>query len=162
MSWIAPTGEDVTSELTPAEVTKFQTVLGGANSTDRIVPILDRVVSEIRGYIIAGGYLVDSDESLIPKGLVADSVAIARWRLVTTFPDLQPLQSDARKAAYDAAMKKLDKIANQDWTPELPGDTVTSANQSGNWNSENKIIMRTHPVPSPNSQFPEAGGYANS
>src|SRR5258708_39661441 len=34
--------------------------------------------------------------------------------------------------------------------------------RTGNWNSENKILMRTHPVPRPATQFtPQINTYAN-
>lgn len=163
MSWIAPSASDVLSELTPAEATKFQTVLGGSSTTEKIEPILDRTVAEIRGYIIAGGYAIDENESLLPKGLITDAIAIARWRLITSLPDLAPVESDARRAAFDQSMKKMDKIAAQEWTVEPPTDVTGEFSQAGNWNSENKLIMRTHPVPPPLTQQGSIGGdYANS
>jgi hypothetical protein len=163
MSWIAPTPEDVLSELTPAEATKYQNLLQGSSTTEKIVPILDRVVAEIRGYIRSGGYAVDEDDNtLLPPSLISDSVVITRWRFLTSVPDLQAVQSDARKAAFDAAMAKLMMIAKGDWFVEPPIPSTTS-NQFGNWNSENRLIMRTHPVPSPDSQVGQPDtGYANS
>jgi hypothetical protein len=161
MSWIAPNSQDVLSEMTQTEAAKF-TAIGG--TADKVVTILDRTVAEIRGYINAGGYELDSDQSLLPNGLIADAVAIARWKLVASFPDLKAMQSDARKDAYDFAMKKLALIAAQKWPVELPDiDVVPAFSPNGNWNAENKLLMRTHPVPKPAVQGSEtADSYANS
>lgn len=163
MTWIAPNAADVLSELTPAEGLKYQNLLGGASPGEKITPILDRVVAEIRGYIISGSFAVDADTSLIPPSLVSDAVAIARWRYLTSVPDLQAVQSDARKAAFDAAMAKLMMIAKGELYVEPPVDPPPGSTQFGSWNSENKLIMRTHPVPSPTSQVGQTDtGYANS
>jgi len=40
-------------------------------------------------------------------------------------------------------------------------DTNAAPQNRGNWNSEPKLIMRTHPVPLPSEQLPPGGGYAN-
>ena len=164
MSWIAPTAADVLSELTPQEATKYQTLLGGSSTTQKVTPILDRVVAEIRGYIISGSFAVDPDSSLIPPSLVTDAVAITRWRFLTSVPDLPAVQSDARKAAFDASMAKLMLIAKGEIYVEPPIDPdPIGTNQFGNWNSENRLVGRMHPVPSPASQVgsPDTG-YANS
>jgi hypothetical protein len=146
MSWSAPTAADVLSELTPAEATKFQNVLGGASTTEKVEPILDRAVAEIRGAIIAGGYAVDDDESLIPKSLLSDSIAIARWRLITSLPDVTAVESDARRYAFERSLEKLDKIAAQEWSVEPPTEPPPGATSvDGNWNSEVKLTMRTNP-----------------
>lgn len=153
MSWKAPTADDVLSEFTPAENESLNTLLkGGANVTARVTAILSRAVAEIRGYIRSGNYVVDStSDSTLPVSLVTNAVAMTRWRLLISVPQFLQFQTKERKDAYDKSIAKLESIAAQKFVPDLPipSPTVTT----GMWNSESKIIMRTHPIPPPSTQF---------
>ena len=162
MSWSAPNADDVLSELTPAEATVFQSVLGGSTPEQKITPILNHVVAEIRGYIRSGGYPLDSDTTKLPPSLLSDAIVITRWRVLVSFPQLTDLQSKGREKAYDNAMAKMEKIGQQKSSVEPP-DSLTSPNDpAGNWNAENKLIMRTHPTPKPSVQITETpDDYAN-
>ncbi len=158
MSWAtAPTAADVRSEFTTAEAGALTRLQGG---TDSLPVILDRAIAEVRDAIRAGGYDLDTDGSL-PLGLHSDCIAIARWRWLITLPDAaKALQTDGRKSAFEAAQKKLEKISNQEWAVEPPD--LDNQRRFGNWNSENKIVPRTHPVPRPARQYsPQDGRYAN-
>ena len=162
MAWIAPTADDVLSEFTPSELASITQLMGGEplDNTTKVAVILARTVSEIRGYINAGNYPLDADTTTIPPGLVSDAVAIGRWRFLISAPQLKALQTDDRKALYDDSIKKLQLIAQGKFSVEDP----VAENEPGaaNWNSENKLIMRTHPVPRPGVQWtPQANTYAN-
>ena len=165
MSWEILTTEDVLSQFTMAEAAAIRTLQGsGTGSGFPFVNIdlkVANVVDEVRGYIIAGGYQVDPIlDTTIPEGLFEDAIAIARWRLLIATPSFRQLQTEERKLAFDDALKKMALIAAQKFFVEPP---IPETNpRTGNWNSENKLIMRTHPIPRPATQFtPQINAYAN-
>lgn len=160
MAWTALTADDVLSELTPAEASTLQTLLAGSTPEQKLQPILVRVVLDIQGNIKSGGYPCDPDSTKLPPGLLSAAVAIARWRFLISVPDSGTLATKERKDANDAAEAKLKLVAQQQWSPEAPTAPVNPS--SGNWNAENKLIMRTHPVPPPATQLTETDtDYAN-
>lgn len=165
MSWEIITTEDVLSEFTIAEASAIRSVMGSGSGSGlpfgNIDVIVGDVIDEVRGYIIAGGYRVDPvyDNSL-PPSLFVDAIAIARWRLLISAPAFKQLQTDERRQAYEDALKKLYLISQQKFDIDIPDPTFIP--KTGAWNTENKIIMRTHPVPRPGTQFtPQINTYAN-
>ncbi len=168
MSWEILTTEDVLSEFTVQEAASIRNLQGGSGSGSgapflNIDFIVINVIDEVRGYITAGGYALDdvSDPRTIPTGLFEDAIAIARWRVLIAVPMFKQLQTEERKLAFEAALKKLLLIAEGKFfvEPPIPDPLIP---RGGNWNSENKLIMRTHPVPPPGSQFtPQINTYAN-
>ncbi len=159
MSWATPAASDVLSELSTAEASALQTAFG-VSPTTQITPVLARVVAEIRGYIQSGGYPLDPTAGNLPAGLVSDCVIITRWRLLTSLPQNETIQSKERKDGYDASMKKMVLIGQRKFGVESPTAGVNPP--TGQWNAENKLIMRTHPVPQPAIQITPTGtDYAN-
>lgn len=162
-TWIVPTVDDVMGQFTPTELAAFNTLLGGLpiDPTTKMGVIVTNVVSEIRGAIIAGGYDVDTTSTeTIPAGLLSDLISISRWRFLVSVPQFKQFQTDERKGLYSDSLGKLKLIADQQYSPESPTESTTV--RTGMWNAENKILMRTHPVPYPGSQFaPQDGTYAN-
>jgi hypothetical protein len=73
--------------------------------------VLGRVVDEARDNIRSGGTTLDAVTTTIPRGLLNDVIAIARWRLLISIPQFKALQSEARKDEYDRAIKKMESIA---------------------------------------------------
>ncbi len=74
---------------------------------------------------------------------------------------LKQLQTEERKKAFDDAIAKLMLIAEGKFN--IDEIDVGLFPKTGSWNSENKLIMRTHPVPQPTAQWPEqATDWANS
>ena len=164
MSWEVLHTEDILSEFTVAENSAIRNLLGGSGSGDapgsgsgppfwNLDVVTIRVVDEVRGYIAAGDYALDetSDPRTIPMSLFEDAIAIARWRILISTPLLKQLQTEDRKQAFEDALKKLALIAQQKFSPEPPIPATTP--RTGNWNSENKLIMRAHPIPRPANQF---------
>ena len=166
MTWEVLTTEDVLNQFTVAEASAIRSTMGsGSGSGLPFVNIDDkvvRVVDEVRGYIAAGGYELDdtSDPRTIPLSLFEDAISIVRWRLLITLPAFLQLQSEGRKLAYEEALKKLLLIAQQKFALDPP--TPSPLPTAGLWNSENKILMRSHPIPRPGAQFtPQTNTYAN-
>jgi hypothetical protein len=165
MSWEILTTEDVLSEFTIQEAASLRTLQGSGSGSGlpfaNIDVIVARVIDDVRGYIISGGYEVDPVlDNTLPLGLFDTAIAIARWRILIAVPLLKQLQTEERKQANEDALKKLLMIAAQKFAVEPP--TADTLPRSGMWNSENKLIMRTHPVPTPSTQWtPQTDAYAN-
>lgn len=156
MSWEILATEDVLNEFTLAEAAALRQLQGSGSGSG--LPFLNfdgitaKVIDEVRGYIQAGDYALDVISNTIPTSLFNDAIAIARWRYLISTPSLRQLQTEERRLAYDQALKKLQLIADQKFNVEPPIPSTTP--RAANWNSENKILMRGHPVPPPSSQFP--------
>jgi len=165
MSWEILTTEDVLSEFTMSEAAAIRQLQGSGTGSGlpfaNIDLIVAHAVDEVRGFISAGGYAIDLIlDTTIPIGLFEDAIAIARWRLLIATPSFRQLQTEERRLAFDEAMKKMFLIADQKFFVEPPIPEVNP--RTGNWNSENKLIMRTHPIPKPSTQWtPQNDTYAN-
>lgn len=162
--WEAPTADDVQSEFTPTEVATINNLLSGSiNIETRLNMVLRRTVLEIRGYIRSGDYPLDlTSTATVPQSMLTDAVALTRWRFLISAPQLKQLQTEERRQSFEDSVAKLKAIAAQNYTPDAP--TAVDIIQGGMWNSECKLIMRTHPVTPPSTQFqPQPGipAYAN-
>jgi hypothetical protein len=160
MAWKTVTVEDVLGELTVQEQAALQGIEGAG---DQLPLILARVVNAARGAIRAGAYRL-GEEGTTPDQLDLEIIAVARWRWLTAFPQLQRLQTRDRRDAHDEALARLDLIARQRIAIEPPDKSDRGARakitspKSGQWNSENKLLNRTHPVPTPEAQWPVPEG----
>jgi hypothetical protein len=163
MSWEQLTTEDVLNQFTISEAAAIRQAQGSGTGSGFPFSNIDTkvgfVIDEVRGYIAAGGYTLDVIDNTIPLSLFEDAIAIVRWRLLIALPSLRQLQTEERKLAFDEALKKLNLIASQKFGVEPP---TTDPNPRFNWNSENKLIMRAHPIPRPGTQWtPPDNTYAN-
>ena len=161
MAWVAFTTAHVLSEFTPNEAASIRNLQGSGSGPGyvNIDVITARTVDEVRGFILAGDYAIDdTNNNTLPKGLFADAIAIARWRTLIAAPQLKQLQTAERQKAYEDALAKMNKIADQQFNVEPPIPPTANL-QAGCWNSENKLIMRTHPVIRPGPQGTD--DYAN-
>ena len=160
MSWpTAPSSTDVLSEMTASEAALITRLQAG---TDNLPVICARVLGEFYDAIMASGSDLDTAGTL-PLGLHSDFIALARWRFLVTLPDSsKTIQTDKREKAANQAMEKLKLIVKQEWAVQAPGAPVPANSRFGNWNSDNKIVGRTQPVPRPGVQFaPPTEEYAN-
>ena len=140
-TWTQPAADDVLSEFTPGEVATLQKIQG---KTTNLAAILARVVAEVRDSIRSGGYALDTESSAtLPLGLHNDAIVITRWRWLISIPAAKAYQTEVREKAAEKALEKLGKIASQKFAVESPTAAPT-ATSAGGWNSENKILMRTH------------------
>lgn len=153
-TWVSVTVDDVLSEFTPSELATITAMMGGQplDNTSKLAQVLARTISEIRGYISSGDYPLDPDsETTLPPSLVVDAISISRWRFLISVPQLKQLQTQERYQSNLDSIKKLQSISQQQYNVERP--TASTTSRFGMWNSENKIIMRTHPTPAPSTQF---------
>lgn len=158
MPWRAITTAQVLAEFTPAESALLANIQGADSALQQI---LSDTAAEFVGAMSAAAYSVATDGS-VPDQLRRHVIARARWGWLIAFPQLKALQTDGRKAAADAAEKMLEKIAER--KAGAIEDPAGTGNSNQNWNSENRIILRTHPAPPASLQSPpQTGGapYAN-
>ena len=161
MSWSAITADDVLQEWNTKEPALIANQQAAA---DNLPVILARAVARVRGAIRAGGYPLGL-EGTVPDQVIDSVIAIARWRLLLSLPEVnESMLSKSRKDDYEEAVARLERISQQKENIEPPdGSPVAAA--AGNWNSENKIVPRGHPVPPPATQSqqpaPPLRPYAN-
>ena len=106
--WISLTTFDVLQEMTAREVEGIAAVKGEERGA-ALDGILERAIARVRGAVFASGTTL-GDEGTIPDSLAGDVVAIARWRLLTSVPKNEALQTEARRAAADAAEERLSLV----------------------------------------------------
>lgn len=124
-------------EFSPAE---RQQLLNLQGSEDKLPAILARTVEEFRGACISGGYPL-GDEGTLATGLHADCVALTRWRWLTSLP-VKTMATDARKAAAEAALKKLERISAREYAVEAP-TAGTNALSGASGNTQARFPMRS-------------------
>ena len=151
MPWREITTDDC--KFTPAELATLQNIQGTA---DGLQKRLDDVVAEFIGAMKAAKFDTVSDGN-VPDQLRNHILARTQWLFLADFPALKAMLSEPRKLAADAAEKMLLSIAKRECGAiESPLDPPAKA---GNWNSEPRLVMRTHPIPPASQQ--SAGNYAN-
>lgn len=158
MAWRSITTDQLLNEFNQVESDRLSNIQGVGSALPQI---LADTVAEYVGAMNAAAYAVNNDGT-VPDQLRRHVMARARWGWLVAFPQLKAFQTKERKDAADAAEKILEKIAARTFGAiEDPAGTTTSA---ANWNSENRLILRTHPAPPPSQQSPPAPtlpGYAN-
>ena len=126
MSWKIIQSSDVESELLPGELQQLNALEGATTLLDGI---LVKTINRVRGQIKAGGNQLDV-AGTIPDQLESEVIAIARWRWLISFPELEAIQTKARKEAHDNAEALLKEIAsNKPGRPrvELPAQPDSAA-----------------------------------
>lgn len=109
--WNEITDADVLNEFTPAEKAMLNNIQGGAGN---LALVLTKVIGKVRGSIKAGGNQLDpSSATTIPDQLADETIAIARWRWLSSFPALKAFKTDERKKANDDALALLMQISSQ-------------------------------------------------
>jgi hypothetical protein len=135
-NWVPLNEDDVLSQMTKRERDDFAKVSVGDTVTDRLVPILANLVSEVRGYIGSHhGNTLSADVALIPIEFRAKAVSIAVWRILTSIPGYSP--GDARKLEYEKADAFFISVAKGTIRPAPADDAIPSG------------VPNEKPVPSP-------------
>lgn len=147
MAWRAILTENIQGRLTASE----RAMLAAASGVEE--RLQERLTDSIRKFIggmSAAGYEVNLDDS-VPDQLRNHIMSDAVWEWLKDFPQLKAFQTEQRKQAAADSEKAYERIITREYgaieSPE--GSDITT----GNWNSENKLIMRTHPTTAPFRQF---------
>ncbi|MDR2674846.1 MAG: DUF1320 domain-containing protein [Opitutaceae bacterium] len=119
--WIIPTRTDLTRALTGPELEAVETAAVESGAPDPLPGTLAAAVQLARGYIAACPRNRLGPADSIPDALLSSVVAIARWNLLTRFPDVG-LTSDARRAEYSDALTTLRDCAACKFAVEAPPD----------------------------------------
>lgn len=147
MAWRQITQDQISGRLTQSEQKMLVSISGLASKlSERLTDSINKFV----GAMTASGYPVNTDGS-VPDQLRNHVMADAIWELLKDAPNLKAFQTDQRKKAAGDAETAYEKICARNYGAlESPTGTDIS---TGGWNSENKLIMRTHPIPAPPAQF---------
>jgi len=141
MSWSILSTQDVLNEFTAAEQAQLQNIQGGTNE---LAAILDKTVKRVRSMIKAGGNMLDQSGITIPDQLAEETIAMARWHWLTSFPALKSLKTPDREKANADALVYLKEIASNAAArprvelPEAPDTTAAPTNavqlvRQGRW-----------------------------
>jgi len=115
MPWNTLATTDVTAEILPDEVTALNTIEG----SDTILnAILATVLAELQAQILVGGNQIGASGT-VPDQIRGDAIAIVRWRWFCSLPKTD-LQSEFRKAQYETAQKRMEKIRDGKEKVEIP------------------------------------------
>lgn len=143
MSWTTIHHDEVLQEFTPQEQLSINAVQG---ANIQLGKILGRVVNAWRGAISLNQAL--GAFNTIPADVREDVIAETRWRWLISLPQLKALQTKERQGLYEDALAHLKEIRGGQQV-ESSSDTPGVNPPTGTWNSENRLNMRTHPVPRP-------------
>lgn len=111
MAWNEISAADVLNEFTPAEQAVLNNIQGGSGN---LALVLTKVIGKVRGCVKAGGNQLDlSSPTSIPDQLADETISIARWRWLSSFPALKVFKTEERKKANDDAEALLKEISSQ-------------------------------------------------
>jgi hypothetical protein len=138
MAWMPLTGLDVKNELAQPELDVFNSSLLEPAQTDRLTSIASWVASMVRGRVAAfpqNRNLLDPVPANIPPELYGAAIEVARFKLLTSFPQGKAFLDDARIATYKDACKQLDDVAKGLIAIEQPPTAQFDLSPSA-WNSQ--------------------------
>lgn len=121
--WSQLTTDDVLGEFTPVEQAVLKNIKSGK---DALADIVGRVIDQVRKAYLDGGRTIDVSEATIPDGEKPRAIAIARWKLLISFPSLKFMQTADRKAANDDAQNYFMEVAKRELTGDGGSQVVSS------------------------------------
>lgn len=151
MSWRAITFANI--RLSPAEKTAIESVQGSAVLGTEV---LLGVVREFVGCCQAAGTAANTDDT-IPDSARVHIENRTRWLVLTELVRLPALQTRDRKDLNTAAEEYFAGVRLGEIPVEPPTEQEGTNPRTGTWNSENRLNMRTHPVPRPPAAQPTDG-----
>lgn len=122
-TWSQLVTDDVLGEFTPVEKAVLKNIRGGE---EKLADILGRVIDQVRKAYLDGGRGVDASEATVPDGEKPRAIAIARWKLLISFPMLKSMQTADRKAAHDDAQSYFMEVAKREISGEGGSQIVSS------------------------------------
>lgn len=157
-NWTAISANDLKAAGYGSILDRAQTKAVGG--TDPVVFAISSAVARVRRAVQAANAL-DVDPTKVPVSLEALTVRMAFYGLCERigFPLTEDQRDTKRNDNSD-----LNRIADRKVRVEPADNPDANAGpvNPGMWNSERKIIGRTHPIPAPGVQYPSGdSGYAN-
>lgn len=155
--WIIPARADLKATAHGHLVDRADTTATGG--VDPVVDAIAASVARVRLAVSAGNQL-DVNPAKVPASLKHLTVRMAIFVLMERIGlDLSEDQRSTRRE--DNATLKM--LAERKVRTEEPDEADVDAvpQNRGTWNSENKLVMRTNPVPAPGRQRGGVGRYAN-
>ena len=125
MPWNTLATTDITAEILPDEVTMLNNIQG---SSSILAAILSSVTAEIQSGILVGGNQI-GQPGTVPDQIRSDAIALVRWKWFCSLPKTD-LQSDFRRAQYDEAVKRMEKIREGGEKVEFPANPQNVAGPS--------------------------------
>lgn len=114
MAWVSLNEQDLRNQLSQPEMDAFNTLAPEPGQADRLTAIVQWVASLVRGRVAAypqNRNLLDPVAVNIPPELYGAAIEIARYKLLSSFPQGRTFIDEARIAAYKDANKQLDDVA---------------------------------------------------
>jgi len=158
--WIAISEDKVKTGKNSVVLDAVRAKAAANGDADPLPDMIEDVTAMLRTAVQSGNTL-DEDETKIPAGLIEMGVRLIVGALYS-YIELPRSTDDAAQAKADQSF--INRIIDKRLRfPAADDPDATQPNPNkGNWNSENKIVMRTHPVPRPGAQStPPPNAYAN-
>jgi hypothetical protein len=122
MSWNTITTQNILDELLPQEAALIQNLQQDPQNS-KLARILSEVINAARGDIIAGGGQLDQPGT-IPDQLRDDVTCIARWKWITSLPQLKTMQTPERKQSATEGQERLNLVSQGKIKIELPQNPI--------------------------------------
>ncbi len=108
-TWTPLSPADVVAELAPDELAALRNIAG---AIDNLPGLTARVTGEIQDAYQSGGRAM-GDPGTIPDAVKSHAIALVRWRLLISSPQLKSLQTPERGRAADQALAFLSDISHR-------------------------------------------------
>lgn len=158
-NWTSITADDLKAEGFGVIVDRARTVSVGG--TDPVEAAIANAVAKVRRAVMVGNTL-DTDPAKVP-GSLKELTMMSAMRTLKRRLQLALSEDERRQREEDnAELKRLAELKIRVEPADSPDTSgAITPNNHGAWNSERKIVGRTHAAPAPGLQFPPSGGYAN-
>ena len=157
-NWTHITSDDLKAAGHGTIVDRASTTATGG--VDPVAEEIANAVARVRRAVAAAN-AVDADSAKVPKSLKGLTMRLALYALMERirFP-LSEDQRDSRKNDNSDLLRISDRKSLVE-APDNPEATPAVPVHFGDWNSERKVLGRTHPVPAPGRQYAPGNQYAN-
>ena len=150
MSWQPFTADDVLALFNDSEQQAYDAAKGDGADDDlskAVQFVMDELVAVCKGRTTDIG-----PAGTVPSGFKRVAIGAAVYSFLNSLPSGKSLLNEERIAANKRYEALIDGIRSGKIFIEPTDESARPPSVA--WNSENKIIQRTHPVPPPSQQLP--------
>ena len=127
MAWVKPDNEDLAATLSQVEIDEFNNSPDFSSQENPSGRVIADAAEMVRGYLRKlenkGAIKIHPEDGYIPQGLMNPCMDIAAFKMLKRF-NLEP--TEARKRAYEEAMRVLRDVGNELMIPESYTDPAAS------------------------------------